>query len=181
MNKIGLVLALVVCGCGKSAGTPESSDAAAASGDAAGTAADGAQALDAEPAADASVGTGDDAGTGMDAEPAGFDAATCSVDTDCTAGLHCCGTRCTNTPNDPTNCGACFHVCSSPTVYCGAGTCQVPPCATTCSSGVCCGSVCCGTGQVCCGVGGGGPAMKLFCHTVTESTPTCPASCTNCS
>jgi hypothetical protein len=33
--------------------------------------------------------------------------------------------------------------------YCDNGTCAVPPCSSTCTSGLCCGDSCCAHGRIC--------------------------------
>jgi hypothetical protein len=89
----------------------------------------------------------------------------------------CCGGRCTNPDNDPTNCGACGTRCPADKPFCDGGTCQPAPCTQmSCSAGSCCGSSCCQAGQICCSVQG--PLAGLAnCHTPTAEQPTCPAGC----
>jgi hypothetical protein len=97
----------------------------------------------------------------------------------CIAGRHCCGTKCANTGNDPTNCGGCGTTCPVDKPYCD-GSCKLTPCdpaAPTCTTGQqCCGTACCAKGDICCRADdklGAGPK----CHTPTKDEPTCPAGC----
>jgi hypothetical protein len=89
----------------------------------------------------------------------------------------CCGGRCVNPQNDPTNCGGCGNRCQNDKPLCEGGTCKVPPCtASACTGGQCCGNMCCGAGQICCSVEG--PLSGILgCHTPTADQPTCAPGC----
>jgi hypothetical protein len=120
------------------------------------------------------AGTGGKAGSGGSA---GGDGGTC----DCGAFAQyrsCCGDRCVNVQNDPLNCGACGNRCPAEKPFCGAGTCQTPPCSGgSCDAGgQCCGSNCCQTGQICCSIEGPVGGINS-CYTPTADQPSCPAGC----
>jgi hypothetical protein len=92
--------------------------------------------------------------------------------------LKCCGTTCTDTGNDPHNCGSCDHQCPAEAAYCEYGTCKPTPCQTSCDGGSCCGYYCCGAGETCCGTGGPqGPTPS--CVMLSEGE-TCPFACYDC-
>ncbi len=97
----------------------------------------------------------------------------------CGASRSCCNGACTNTANDPGNCGGCGITCSGATPYC-AGTCKPTPCGLdggACDGGAsCCGTSCCGAGQLCCDPQG--PlSTQPTCFTPTATEPTCPQGC----
>jgi len=139
----GLAAALALAGCGG-----QSNQAADAGADAyVGDVATDAPAVDVQsdsaPSNDASMGG---------------DAALCGG---CAPGLLCCnvlmgGTyQCIDPKTDPLDCGGCNTICSPGSQYCGNGTCAVPPCSSTCTSGLCCGDSCCAHGRICCMADGG--------------------------
>lgn len=175
---IRLTLVLVVSGviagaCGGSETTVPTSDDASA-GSAGST-----------PGTGATTGAGGNTGTGgVDMTGVGGSAGTgISLDggscvPSCGPERTCCGGKCINPTNDPTNCGTCGVQCKGATPYC-EGTCKPTPCereASSCTNGLCCGSECCSSGQICCNPQGPldrGPV----CYTPTGDTPTCPQGC----
>ncbi len=99
----------------------------------------------------------------------------CVDDLDCN-GFSCCSGRCTNTANDPFNCGACGVACSDQRPYC-AGRCMDRPCNATCKNDeTCCGDSCCDAGEICC--------MRTVGHAsptcVAPVDGTCPRGCNGC-
>ncbi len=146
---LGLAVALALAGCG---GQAAQADAGVDKGADAG----------AEAAADASVvDVATDTATmdapGESSQNPGPDAALCGG---CAPGLLCCnvlmgGTyTCIDPATDPLDCGGCNNECGV-NKYCGNGTCAVPPCSSTCTSGLCCGDTCCAHGRICCQTDGG--------------------------
>ena len=105
------------------------------------------------------------------------DGAGCGAGLD--AGYQCCGTVCSNTQADPSNCGRCQATCASPVTTCLAGQCACPQagdidCGTACVDAQsdpnncgACGTVCgsgasCQAGTCACGFGGASPCNANF-------------------
>jgi hypothetical protein len=133
---------------------------------------------------------------GLCGAPGAF--ACCPPDTTCCPGG--CGGVCTDTDVDPSNCGACGHVCDA-AQDCSAGICvqRCLPGQVLCTSGTgqqtCCaaGSTCCvgATGTVTCCAEGTTcvtgacvpvpcPAGTIRCGSVCCTTPACCAGGTTC-
>jgi hypothetical protein len=178
------VLVLAATGCGSSKALP-AGDAAAVGGNGGtgaavggpgggtGGATGGAVGVD---AAAGAIGGGGAGGTGGSPPDAGTDAAD-SCEVSCGPARACCGGRCVNLANDPSNCGQCGLRCQGTQSHCAAGTCQPPPCTRgACATGTCCGNQCCEDGQLCCSIEG--PiSISITCFTPTVEQPTCPQGC----